>query len=40
VVKFLLENFLDERMQPAQDWKREFIARALAGEDPPGESSH
>jgi SNF2 family DNA or RNA helicase len=34
VVKFFLENSLDERMQAAQDKKREFIARALDGEDP------
>ena len=34
VVKFLLEGSLDERMQAAQDRKREFIARALDGEDP------
>jgi SNF2 family DNA or RNA helicase len=33
VVKFFLENSLDERMQAAQDRKREFIARALDGED-------
>jgi SWI/SNF-related matrix-associated actin-dependent regulator of chromatin subfamily A-like protein 1 len=32
VVKFFLENSLDERMQAAQDRKREFIARALDGE--------
>jgi SNF2 family DNA or RNA helicase len=36
VVKFLLEGSLDERMQAAQDRKREFIARAL-DEDPPNE---
>jgi SNF2 family DNA or RNA helicase len=35
VVKFFLENSLDERMQETQDRKREFIARALDGEDPP-----
>jgi SNF2 family DNA or RNA helicase len=35
VVKFLLDNSLDDRMQAAQDRKREFIARALDGEDPP-----
>jgi SWI/SNF-related matrix-associated actin-dependent regulator of chromatin subfamily A-like protein 1 len=34
VVKFLLERSLDERMQAAQDRKREFIAHALDGEDP------
>jgi SNF2 family DNA or RNA helicase len=34
VVKFVLEGSLDERMQAAQDRKREFIARALDGEDP------
>ena len=34
VVKFVLENSLDERMQSAQDRKRVFIARALDGEDP------
>jgi SNF2 family DNA or RNA helicase len=34
VVKFLLEGSLDERMQAAQDRKREFIARALDGENP------
>jgi SWI/SNF-related matrix-associated actin-dependent regulator 1 of chromatin subfamily A len=34
-VKFFLENSLDDRMQAAQDRKREFIARALDGEDPP-----
>jgi SNF2 family DNA or RNA helicase len=39
VVKFLLENSLDERMQAAQERKREFIARALDGDDPPDESS-
>jgi SNF2 family DNA or RNA helicase len=33
VVKFLLEGSLDERMQAAQDRKREFIARVLDGED-------
>jgi SNF2 family DNA or RNA helicase len=33
VVKFVLENSLDERMQAAQDRKREFIARVLDGED-------
>jgi SNF2 family DNA or RNA helicase len=33
VVKFILENSLDERMQAAQDRKREFIAHALDGED-------
>jgi SWI/SNF-related matrix-associated actin-dependent regulator 1 of chromatin subfamily A len=32
VVKFLLEGSLDERMQAAQDRKREFIARVLDGE--------
>jgi SWI/SNF-related matrix-associated actin-dependent regulator 1 of chromatin subfamily A len=35
VVKFILEDSLDERMQATQDRKREFIARALDGEDPP-----
>jgi SNF2 family DNA or RNA helicase len=35
VVKFVLENSLDERIQAAQDRKRAFIARALDGEDPP-----
>jgi SNF2 family DNA or RNA helicase len=35
VVKFFLEDSLDERMRAAQDKKREFIARALDGEDPP-----
>jgi SNF2 family DNA or RNA helicase len=35
VVKFFLEDSLDERMQAAQDRKREFIARVLDGEDPP-----
>jgi SNF2 family DNA or RNA helicase len=35
VVKFFLENSLDHRMQAAQDRKREFITRALDGEDPP-----
>jgi SWI/SNF-related matrix-associated actin-dependent regulator of chromatin subfamily A-like protein 1 len=35
VVKFCLENSLDERMQAAQDRKREFIVRVLDGEDPP-----
>jgi SWI/SNF-related matrix-associated actin-dependent regulator 1 of chromatin subfamily A len=35
VVKFFLENSLDDRMQAAKDRKREFIARALDGEDPP-----
>ena len=34
VVKFVLENSLDERMQRAQDRKREFIARVLDGEEP------
>jgi hypothetical protein len=34
VVKFFLENSLDDRMQDAQDRKREFITRALDGEDP------
>ena len=34
VVKFLLEGSLDERMRVAQERKREFIARALDGEDP------
>jgi SNF2 family DNA or RNA helicase len=34
VVKFFLEGSLDERMQAAQDRKREFIARALDGENP------
>jgi SNF2 family DNA or RNA helicase len=34
VVKCVLENSLDERMQSAQDRKRVFIARALDGEDP------
>jgi SNF2 family DNA or RNA helicase len=38
VVKFLLEHSLDERMQAAQDRKREFIARALDGEDALGAS--
>ena len=38
VVKFFLENSLDEGMQAAQDRKREFIARALDGEDPPKET--
>ena len=38
VVKFFLENSLDERMQAAQDRKREFIARALDGDDPPNET--
>ena len=33
VVKFLLENSLDSRMQESQDRKREFIARALDGEN-------
>jgi hypothetical protein len=33
VVKFFLEGFLDERMQAARDRKREFIARALDGEE-------
>jgi SWI/SNF-related matrix-associated actin-dependent regulator of chromatin subfamily A-like protein 1 len=32
VVKFLLEGSLDERMQAAQDRKREFIARVLDDE--------
>jgi SWI/SNF-related matrix-associated actin-dependent regulator 1 of chromatin subfamily A len=32
VVKFFLEDSLDERMQAAQDRKREFIARVLDGE--------
>ena len=32
VVKFVLEGSLDERMQAAQDRKREFIARVLDGE--------
>jgi SWI/SNF-related matrix-associated actin-dependent regulator 1 of chromatin subfamily A len=32
VVKFLLEDSLDERMQAAQDRKREFIARVLDDE--------
>jgi SNF2 family DNA or RNA helicase len=32
VVKFFLENSLDERMQAAQDRKREFIACALDGQ--------
>ena len=32
VVKFVLENSLDERMQVAQDRKREFIARVLDNE--------
>jgi hypothetical protein len=35
VVKFFLEDSLDERMQAAQDRKREFIARVLDGDDPP-----
>jgi SNF2 family DNA or RNA helicase len=35
VVTFFLENSLDERMQSAQDRKREFIARALDGDDAP-----
>jgi SNF2 family DNA or RNA helicase len=34
VVKFLLEGSLDERMQAAQDRKRESIARVLDGYDP------
>jgi SNF2 family DNA or RNA helicase len=38
VVKFLLEDSLDERMQAAQDRKREFIARVLDGEDACGAS--
>ena len=33
VVKFILENSLDERIQAAQDRKREFIARVLDGEE-------
>jgi SNF2 family DNA or RNA helicase len=32
VVKFLLENSLDDRMQATQEQKREFIARVLDGE--------
>jgi SNF2 family DNA or RNA helicase len=39
VVKFILESSLDDRMQTAQDRKREFIARVLDGEDPLDESS-
>jgi SNF2 family DNA or RNA helicase len=35
VVKFFLEDSLDERMQAAQDRKWEVITRALDGEDPP-----
>jgi SNF2 family DNA or RNA helicase len=35
VVKFLLEGSLDERILAAQERKREFIARALDGEDSP-----
>jgi len=35
VVKFFLEDSLDERMQAAQDRKQAFMARALDGEDPP-----
>jgi SNF2 family DNA or RNA helicase len=35
VIKFLLEGSLDKRMQTAQDRKREFIVRALDGEDSP-----
>jgi SWI/SNF-related matrix-associated actin-dependent regulator of chromatin subfamily A-like protein 1 len=38
VVKFLLEDSLDERMQATQDRKREFIARVLDGEDACGAS--
>jgi SNF2 family DNA or RNA helicase len=34
VVKFFLEGSLDERMQAAQDRKRELIVCALDGEDP------
>jgi SNF2 family DNA or RNA helicase len=33
VVKFFLEDSLDERMQAAQDRKREFIAHVLDGQD-------
>ena len=33
MVKFLLEGSLDDRMQDAQDRKRQFIVRALDGED-------
>jgi SNF2 family DNA or RNA helicase len=33
VVKFLLENSLDDRMQESQNRKREFISRVLDGED-------
>ena len=33
VVKFFLENSLDERMEAAQDRKREFIAQVLDGEE-------
>jgi SWI/SNF-related matrix-associated actin-dependent regulator 1 of chromatin subfamily A len=33
VVKFLLEASLDERMQAAQDRKREFIARMIDGDN-------
>jgi SWI/SNF-related matrix-associated actin-dependent regulator of chromatin subfamily A-like protein 1 len=40
VVKFLLEGSLDERMQATQDRKREFIARALDGEDRGSHSDH
>jgi SNF2 family DNA or RNA helicase len=36
VVKFLLEDSLDKRMQATQDRKREFIARVLDGEDAAG----
>jgi SNF2 family DNA or RNA helicase len=32
VIKFVLENSLDQRMQAAQDRKREFIARVLDGD--------
>jgi SNF2 family DNA or RNA helicase len=32
VVKFVLDNSLDQRMQAAQDRKREFITRALDGD--------
>ncbi len=35
VVKFFLEDSLDERMQAAQDRKQAIIARVLDGEDPP-----
>jgi SNF2 family DNA or RNA helicase len=38
VVKFLLEDSLDERMQATQDRKRESNARVLDGEDACGAS--